>query len=114
MPVSMRLQDLVRHVNRGCVEAEQDRKLSAGAIGRRRAEICDPAIIKLVNFKSFKIAEKAVNDNIGSPEQLTERDAEQTQMYQKLTKALADLREGVDATRRMVLERCRMRAGVFV
>lgn len=55
-----------------------------------------------------------MNDNIGSPEQLTERDAEQTQMYQKLTKALADLREGVDATRRMVLERCRMRAGVFV
>lgn len=58
MPVSMRLQDLVRHVNRGCVEAEQDRKLSAGAIGRRRAEICDPAIIKLVNFKSFELRRK--------------------------------------------------------
>jgi hypothetical protein len=32
-------------------------------------------------------------------------------MYEGLKKARADLREGIEATKRMVLERCKMQRG---
>ena len=32
-------------------------------------------------------------------------------MHQKLTKAMQDLREGIAATKRMLLERCKLREG---
>ena len=47
------LQDFVRDVDLGCLKAEQDRELSAGAIARRRAEICDQVMIKLATFRLF-------------------------------------------------------------
>ena len=53
------LQDLIRSVDVACMKARQDRELSAGGIARR-AEICDQALSKLVNFRAFEIAEKAM------------------------------------------------------
>ena len=103
------LQDLVRNLDVACLKAEQDRQLSAGGIARRRAELCDQALRKLANFRSFDIAEKALSENIVALERLSSRDPEQVQMLQKLTQALHDLREGIEATRRMVLDRCKMR-----
>ena len=100
------LQELVRNVDLGCLKAEQDRELSSGAIARRRAEICDQAMIKLANFPAFHIAEKTLFENIVA---LENRDPEQVQMLRKLTQALHDLREGIEATRRMLLERCKTR-----
>ena len=104
------LQNLVRSVDIACVEAEQDRQLSAGGIARRRAELCNHAMTNLASFIPFQIAEKAVTENIDLLERLTDRDSKEAQMHQILTKALQDLREGVESTQRMLLERCKMRA----
>ena len=105
------LQDLVRSVDIACIEVEQSRELSPGAIARRRADFCDQALRKLVNFPAFEIAEKTLSENIVALERLSDRNPEQVQMLQKLTQALHDLREGIEATRRMLLERCKMRGG---
>ena len=106
------LQALVRGVDVACVEAEQDRELSAGRIVRRRAELGDQVLRKLVNFRPFGIAEQALSENIVALERLSQRDPEQIQMLDKSKQALVDLREGIEATRRAVLERCRMRERV--
>ncbi len=82
------LQDLVRKVDRDCFEAEQNRELSANAIRQRRAAIGEQALRKLVNSRSFEVAEKAVTENIDVLERLSDRDPEQVQMLQKLTHAL--------------------------
>jgi hypothetical protein len=103
----MALQDFVRSVDTACIEVEQSRELSPGAIARRRAEVCDQALRKLVNFSAFEIAENALSENIVALERLSNRDPEQVQMLRKLTQALHDLPEGIDATRRMLLERCK-------
>ncbi len=103
------LQELVRRLDVACVEVEQTRELSAGGIARRRAELCDQALRKLVNFKPFGIAEKTLTQNIDELERLSDRSPEQAQMLQKLAQARNDLQEGIEATRRMVLDRCRMR-----
>ena len=59
---------------------------------------------KLASFTPFQIAEKAIIESIDLLERRTGLDTQKAQM----TKALADLREGVEATQRMVLERCKM------
>jgi hypothetical protein len=101
------LQDLVRSLDTDCVEVEHNRDISADAISRRRAELCDQALRNLVHFPAFELAEKALAENIVALERLNARNPEQVQMLQKLTQALNDLREGIAATRRMVLERCK-------
>lgn len=107
------LRDLVRNVDLGCLEAEQNRELSAGVIARRRSELCNQAMTKLASFTPFQIAEKAVTENIYLLDRLTDRDSKEAQMHQKLTKALDDLRKGVAATERAVIERCQMRADML-
>ncbi len=69
---------------------------------------------QLANFKPFEIAEKALSDNISSLERLDYRDPHQVQMLQTLTQARKDLREGVEATKRLVRERCKIREGATV
>ena len=64
---------------------------------------------KLANFNAFGIAEKALVDNINLLERLSNPDPRQAQMPDKLNQALRDLREGVEATRRLVQERCKVR-----
>jgi hypothetical protein len=108
------LQELVRNVDRECTRAEQNNELSASAIRPRRAELCDHALGKLVNFRAFEIAEKALTENVGSLERRANLDTAQVQMHDKLRQALQDIREGVEATRRMLLDRCKRRQGVFV
>ncbi len=65
--------------------------------------------MRLANFRPFEVAEKVLSENIAALERLNERSPEQARMLEKLTKALADLREGTEATRRIVLDRCKMR-----
>lgn len=64
-----------------------------------------------MSFAAFESAEKALSENIAALKNLSNRDSEQVQMLQKLTQALHDLREGIEATRRMLLDRCRAREG---
>jgi hypothetical protein len=101
-------------VDQAWIESEQNRELSAGGIARRRTEICDHALRKLVNFAAFEIAEKALTENFDALERLSDPDPQQVQMLQKLKQALGDLQEGVASTRRMVLERCKVREGASV
>jgi hypothetical protein len=44
------LEDLARKVDRDCLQAEQNEELPAEVIRRRRAAICDNAMLKLTNF----------------------------------------------------------------
>ncbi len=106
------LENLIRNADVSCLQAEQDKDVSASAIRSRRGEICDQALRKLIDFKPFGIAEKALIEHIDALEKVSDRGPRQVAMHKNLTQALHDLREGIEATRRMVLDRCRMREGV--
>jgi hypothetical protein len=103
------LQDLVRAVDHNCLQVEQNRELSADAIRTRRAAICEEALRKCVNFGPLEIAEEALTENVDALEKLSDRNKKQVEMYETLRPALRDLPEGVEATMRMIQERCRMR-----
>ncbi len=107
-------QDLVRGVDLACAEAEQDPELSGSGIVRRRAEICDQTMTKLFNFRPFEIAEKALAGDVNALEGLEDRNPQQVQMLLKLKQARVDLQEGVEATKRMVRERCKVGERVSV
>jgi hypothetical protein len=92
-----------------CGEAEE-LELSADGIGCHRAEICHQALHQLTNFRLFEIAERALTELIDSLERLSYRDPQQVEMHQK-TK---NLQEGVEAAKRLVRERCKIRDRVFV
>jgi hypothetical protein len=108
------LHNLVRQVDLDCAEVEQDRELAAGGIARHRAQLCDQAMSKLADFGPFESAEKALTDNIDALERLSDPDPQQAQTHQKLTRALRDLQEGIEATRRMLQERCKVREKVSI
>ena len=101
-----------------CIDALQDvgRKLDCSFTEATSGIACrrDQALRKLVNFQPFEIAEKALTENIDALERLSYRDPQQVQMHQTLTQARDDLREGVEATKRPVRERCKMREGTPV
>ncbi len=99
--------EFVRKLDRDCTEAEQNSDLSASAIARRRDQLCDQAMSELARFRPFEIAEEALISNIAARESLSDPDPQQAKMHDKLRQALRDLREGVEATRRMLLERCK-------
>jgi hypothetical protein len=103
------LQDLVRKTDIDCLQIEQNAEFSTDAIRKRRSEICDQAMAKLVSFKTFGTAEKALINDIELLNGLSVRSPEQVQMHAKLKQAIQDLREGVEATRRMLQERCKVR-----
>jgi hypothetical protein len=107
------LENLVRDVDHSCLEAEQKR-LSAAELREGRAAICYQAMAKLVSFRAFEVAERAVSGSISALERLDSRSQEQVQMLDKMKQAQRDLAEGIEATRRMVKDRCKMREGVPV
>jgi hypothetical protein len=106
--------NLIRKVDLDCSEAEQNPDLSASAIARRRAELSDQAMSKLANFRPFEIAEQTLTNNINALERLSDPDPQQAQMLQRLKQALRDLQEGIEATRRMLQERCKVRENVSI
>lgn len=106
--------NLVRKLDLDCAEAEQNPDLSASAIARRRAQLCDQAMSKLADFGPFEIAKKALTNNINALERLSDPHPQQAQMLQKLKQALRDLQEGIEATRRMLLGRCKVRENVSI
>jgi hypothetical protein len=103
------LEDLVRHVDFNCYQAEENKTLSAAAVRRRRAEICDQALRRLVNFAAFDLAQKALSGDIIALERLNDREPEQVRVLQEMKQGVQDLQEGIGATRRMILERCKTR-----
>ena len=91
----------MRAVDDDCHQVEHDSHLNPEGIARRRIEIGDQALSKLAAFKPLQTAERAVDENINDLE---------PKMQNLLRKALDELREGVAATKRAVVERCQMRA----
>ena len=95
------LRGMLRLLDEKCDRAEHDSDLKPESIARRRKELGDQALSKLAAFKPLQIAERAVDENTNDLE---------PKMQNLLTKALDELREGVAATERAVVERCKMRA----
>ena len=95
------LRAMLRVLDDACHRAEHDRDLKPESIARHRIELGDQALSKLAAFKPLQIAERAVDENINDLE---------PKRQNLLTKALDELREGVAATERAVVERCQMRA----
>jgi hypothetical protein len=54
------LQNLIRQVDRACLEAERDRELSAGGIPRRRTEICDQASMQVARARFSLISRRTL------------------------------------------------------
>jgi hypothetical protein len=92
---------MLRGPDDNCHRAEQNTDLNPAAIARRRVELGDQALNKLTAFKPLHSAERAIDKSINDLE---------PKMQNLLTKALDELREGVAATKRAVVERCQMRA----
>jgi hypothetical protein len=70
---------------------------------------------QLANFRLLDIAEKALAGDIDAPEGLEDRNPQQVQTLLKLKQTRVDLQEGiVEATKRLVLERCKVREQVYV
>lgn len=99
------LHALARTVDENCAAAEGNRDLSPDAIRRQRAAIGGQALTELVSFRPFQIAEKVVTENIEFLENSQAPHLEKA----RLSKALQELREGIAATKRMLLERCKLR-----
>jgi len=103
------LHALGRRLDERCMEVERDTALDRKSIERQRNELGSAALLELSSFKPFQIADKAASEEINLLEQQPYRTAQEVQAYNALIKARADLREGIPATRRLVLERCKMR-----
>ena len=94
------LRDMLRGLDDACQRLEHDHRLQPQEVRRRRTELGERALRQLVDFKPVLSAERAVNENI---------DKVEPKMQTLLIKALGELREGVDAARRAIVERCQMR-----
>jgi hypothetical protein len=101
------LQELVRNVDVECQQVEQNNEFSSDTIRKRRAAICDAALSKLSNFRPLEVAEKALAENVAALERLSNRNQGQVEMHTTLKRALHELPEGVEATKRMVQDGAR-------
>ena len=95
------LRSLVRSVDDDCDKVEHDSHLNWEGIARRRIELGNQALSKLAAFTPLHSSELTVDKNINDFE---------PKMQNLLRKAIDELREGVAAAERAVVERCRMRA----
>ena len=95
------LRGMLRLLDEKCDRAEHDSDLKPESIARRRKELGNQALSKLAAFTPLRSAELAVDKNINDLE---------PKMQNLLRKALEELREGIAATERAVVDRCQMRA----
>lgn len=103
------LHEFVRAVDTNCVEIDQKRDLGRDEIERQRTEAGQEALRKLAEFKPFNIVEQAATKEIDALEKREGLTLQEVQAKQKLTKALDELRGGIAATERLLLERCIIR-----
>jgi hypothetical protein len=108
------LENVARHAEDACIAIEQHKDLSPDAIRRGRVEICEKALARLADFNPLESAEKALSGGIRALESLENRTPDQVKALQQYKQAVGDLREGLDATRRTILEICKLRAGAPV
>ena len=96
------LRNMLHALDVACDKIEHDHHLDPRDVKRRRVQIGEQALRELEAFKPLQSTEQAVIKKVNEPEN----------MDTAMTKALDELREGVAAARRAVIERCQMRTGL--
>jgi hypothetical protein len=105
------LHEFARIVDNDCTEAQQTTGLSRDEIERARIEIGHEALKKLANFRSFNIAEQAARKEIDILEKREGLGADEARAKRELVKARDELRAGIAATERLLLDICKERVG---
>ena len=95
------LRSMLRVLDERCEHVERDTDLKPESISRRRIQLGEEALAELAVFEPLHRAERAVDEHIKHLD---------TKTQNLMARALDEVREGVAATQRAVIERCQMRA----
>ena len=99
------LRRMLRVLDERCEHTERDTDLKPESISRRRIQLGEKALAELAVFEPLHRAERSVDEHI------THLD---TKTQNLLARALDEVREGVAATQRAVIERCQMRVAPWM
>lgn len=102
------LHQFARATDNDCTEIEQRRELSRDEIEQHRTVVGQEALKKLADFRPFDIAKQAATKEIEALEKREDLTPQEAQAKHKLAKGLDELRAGIAATERLLLERCKM------
>jgi hypothetical protein len=102
------LHNFARTVDNDCIEIEQKKEFGRYEIEGHRTEVGQEALKKLADFRPFDMAEQAATKEIDALEKREDLTSQEAQAKQKLMSTLAELRAGLAATERLLLERCKM------
>ena len=99
------LRNMLRILDERCEQAERDTDLKPESISRRRIQLGEEALAELAVFEPLHRAERAVDERIKHLD---------TKTQTLLATALDEVREGVAATQRAVIQRCQMRVAPWM
>jgi hypothetical protein len=102
------LYDFARAIDDNCCEIEQAREYGRDEIARHRTEAGNEALKKLAAFRPFQLAERAAMKEIETFEKRDDLTSQEVQAKQRLMMAMEELRGGIGAMERLLLERCKM------
>lgn len=97
-------ENIVRDVESEIIALEEDKGRSIDSIRRRRVEICENALARLVDFRPFEAAQRALCERVRVLESLENRTPDEMKALQDYKQARTDLSRGVDASKRTVEE----------
>ena len=99
------LRSLARSVDDKCHQVERNTDLKPENISRRRIQLGEEALAELAAFEPLHRAERAVDEHIKHLD---------TKTQNLLARALDEVREGVAAAQRAVIERCQVRVAPWM
>ena len=99
------LRNILRVLDERCEQDERDTDLKPESISRRRIQLGEKALAELAVFEPLHRAERAVDEHIKHLD---------TKTQNLMARALDEVREGVAATQRAVIERCQMRVAPWM
>lgn len=102
------LHGFARTIDEDCLQIEQTRELGRDEIERHRTEVGQQALKKLAAFRPFQIAKQAASKEIETLQKRDDLTFQEAQGKQRLMMALDELRGGIAAMERLLLERCKM------
>ncbi|WIW43854.1 hypothetical protein ML401_20250 [Bradyrhizobium sp. 62B] len=105
----LQFYEFARAFDDDCLEIEQSKVFSSNEIVRRRAEAGREAIRQLAGFRPFESASSAVTREVERLHRREDLTPQESEAKQKLIKALDDLRGGLAAVERLLLERSKLR-----
>ena len=99
------LRNRLRVLDESCEHAERDTDLKPESISRRRIQLGEEALAELAVFEPLHRAERGVDEHIKHLD---------TKTQNLMARALDEVREGVAATQRAVIERCQIRVAPWM